>query len=121
MRWCLQRRQIATSAILESTSWPSVRLKPRSRAYRLPGRMLASAVVAARARRYLPRTGEGHAFTERRAAWRVCSRLEQKGNIIINLQQSDLKFIISTKNLLQMGPDSAYFLRIAKRCSKKEQ
>jgi hypothetical protein len=25
-------------------------------------------VVAARAQRYLPRTGEGHAFTERRAA-----------------------------------------------------
>jgi hypothetical protein len=30
----------------------------------------APRLVAARARRYLTRTGEGHAFTERRAAWR---------------------------------------------------
>jgi hypothetical protein len=38
----------------------------------------AFAVVAARARRYLPRTEEGHAFTERRAALLVYSRMRTK-------------------------------------------
>jgi len=38
----------------------------------------ASAMVAARARRYLPRTGEGHAFTERRAALVLYSRVRTK-------------------------------------------